>query len=202
MTSSTVGLPRRACVCNVAMLQSATAILAAFATAAPLIAQCEPPGISSQPQPASTCRSAAFSVVATGTSPFTYWWEIEDPPGVWNTRGNDPGPLPGGGAAYATPLSSPDVHIGVLGRMGTFGVRCVVTNACGSVTSDAVTISVCDNAGDVDCDGVTNESDLGILLANWSQVVPTNMQGDLDGDGFVGESDLGILLADWSAACP
>jgi hypothetical protein len=53
-------------------------------------------------------------------------------------------------------------------------------------------------AGDLDGDGDTDQSDLGILLANWGCDDPVNgCAGDLDGDDDTDESDLGILLADW-----
>jgi hypothetical protein len=55
-------------------------------------------------------------------------------------------------------------------------------------------------AGDVDCDGDTGHSDLGLLLAAWCthEGDPNwNPDADLDGDGHVGHGDLGILLADW-----
>jgi len=49
--------------------------------------------------------------------------------------------------------------------------------------------------GDIDGDGKTGQSDLGILLSNWG--CGGGCPGDLDGDGTVGQSDLGILLSDW-----
>ncbi|HEB61269.1 MAG TPA: hypothetical protein ENJ06_05525 [Phycisphaeraceae bacterium] len=48
-------------------------------------------------------------------------------------------------------------------------------------------------AGDLDGDGDTDQSDLGILLAAFN----TTGDGDLDGDGDTDQSDLGILLADF-----
>jgi len=53
--------------------------------------------------------------------------------------------------------------------------------------------------GDVDGDGDTDHSDLGILLADWGCVgsEPEDCSGDLDGDFDTDHSDLGILLADW-----
>ncbi|MCK4871282.1 MAG: thioredoxin family protein [Phycisphaerales bacterium] len=45
--------------------------------------------------------------------------------------------------------------------------------------------------GDLDGDGDTDQSDLGILLASYT----INDAGDLDGDGDTDQSDLGILLA-------
>ncbi len=50
-----------------------------------------------------------------------------------------------------------------------------------------------DCPGDVDGDGDTDQSDLGILLASYD----IDGGGDLDGDGDTDQSDLGILLADY-----
>ncbi len=47
--------------------------------------------------------------------------------------------------------------------------------------------------GDIDGDGDTDQSDLGILLAAYD----VNGSGDLDGDGDTDQSDLGILLANY-----
>jgi len=54
--------------------------------------------------------------------------------------------------------------------------------------------------GDMDGDGDTDHSDLGVMLAAWcSHDGDPNWDpnADLDGDGHVGHGDLGILLADW-----
>ncbi|MCK4873202.1 MAG: FG-GAP repeat protein [Phycisphaerales bacterium] len=49
-------------------------------------------------------------------------------------------------------------------------------------------------AGDLDGDGDTDQSDLGILLAAYD----ISAAGDLDNDGDTDQSDLGILLADYN----
>jgi len=46
---------------------------------------------------------------------------------------------------------------------------------------------------DIDCDGHVNGSDLGILLGNWGNAGP----GDLNNSGVTDGSDLGILLGEW-----
>ncbi|MFO0838179.1 MAG: choice-of-anchor X domain-containing protein [Phycisphaerae bacterium] len=56
--------------------------------------------------------------------------------------------------------------------------------------------------GDVDGDFDVDESDLGILLANWQLAVVPGTSGDLDGDGLVAEGDLGILLSTWQCVVP
>jgi hypothetical protein len=50
-------------------------------------------------------------------------------------------------------------------------------------------------AGDLDGDGDTDHSDLGVLLADWG--CTSDCVGDLDGDDDTDHSDLGVLLADW-----
>jgi hypothetical protein len=49
--------------------------------------------------------------------------------------------------------------------------------------------------GDLDGDGDTDHSDLGVLLADWG--CTSDCVGDLDGDDDTDHSDLGILLTDW-----
>jgi len=49
--------------------------------------------------------------------------------------------------------------------------------------------------GDLNCDGVVNGADLGILLGAWSgQATPA----DLDCNGIVDGSDLGVMLSNWT----
>ena len=53
-------------------------------------------------------------------------------------------------------------------------------------------------AGDLDGDGDTDHSDLGVLLGDWGCDDPVNgCAGDLDGDDDTDHSDLGVLLGDW-----
>jgi hypothetical protein len=47
--------------------------------------------------------------------------------------------------------------------------------------------------GDLDGDGVTDQADLGVLLASYGQ----DAGGDLDADGDTDQADLGILLGDF-----
>ena len=52
--------------------------------------------------------------------------------------------------------------------------------------------------GDLDCDRMVGQSDLGILLAAWGDTDTC----DLDCDGDIDQSDLGVLLAHWGEGCP
>jgi hypothetical protein len=68
-------------------------------------------------------ETASFSVVVSGTTPFTYQWE------------KNQAPIPGAtSASYTTPPVTPADH--------NAQFRCVVTNLVGSVTSDPATLSV------------------------------------------------------------
>ena len=51
--------------------------------------------------------------------------------------------------------------------------------------------------GDVNNDGLRDQSDLGILLAAYE----IDSSGDVDGDGDTDQSDLGILLSLYEVPC-
>jgi hypothetical protein len=55
--------------------------------------------------------------------------------------------------------------------------------------------------GDLDGDWCVDQSDLGILLADWG-CTGGDCPGDCDGDGDTDQGDLGILLAHWGEGCP
>jgi len=58
--------------------------------------------------------------------------------------------------------------------------------------------------GDLNGDGCVNQSDLGILLADFGCGLPGPCPGDTDGDGDTDQSDLGIVLANFNMGpnCP
>jgi hypothetical protein len=69
----------------------------------------------------------------------------------------------------------------------------LVHDACGYVVTASATLTVvC--AADLDADGDTDQSDLGILLADYG-CAGCRCPGDVDGDGDTDQFDLGILLA-------
>ncbi len=84
----------------------------------------EPVSITAQPDSTSACvgASASFAVVATGTAPLSYQWKKDDVDIVGATSDT-----------YAIPAVA-------LTDGGSYTV--VVTNACGSVTSDAAVLTI------------------------------------------------------------
>jgi hypothetical protein len=59
--------------------------------------------------------------------------------------------------------------------------------------------------GDANLDGIVDDDDLSLLLANWTGVGgegKTWAQGDFTGNGAVSDSDLSLLLANWTGRAP
>jgi len=62
------------------------------------------------------------------------------------------------------------------------------------------TVGSCLTAADLNCDGVVDGGDLGVLLLNWGSPGCGGLlacEPDLDGDGDVDGADLGLLLLAW-----
>jgi len=62
-----------------------------------------------------------------------------------------------------------------------------------------VALCQCGDGSDLDCDGDTDQPDLGALLGAWESEPGDphwNPDADLDRDDHVGHGDLGILLGD------
>jgi hypothetical protein len=168
-------------------------------------APCSPPSISTQPTAQVTCPqgSATFSVSAAGSGPFTYAWQIQLTSGDWATLGNDPMPLscPGGagsGFAFATPINSPTVSIGVRSCPGLqhWNIRCIITNTCGTITSDSAALTIC--PADFDCSGAVNSQDYFDFLTAFFALDPG---ADFDHSGEVNTQDFFDFLGAFFAGC-
>jgi hypothetical protein len=128
--------------------------------------------IAQDPTDASAClgSAATFTVTAGGDAPFTYQWRL-------NTV-----PLSDGGDVSGAHTKTLTIHPVSNGDLGSYD--CVVTNACGTATSNTaqLTLSTADSDGDgtPDCsDGCPNDPNKiapGICGCGVSDV-------DTDGDG-------------------
>ncbi|QQS07947.1 MAG: hypothetical protein IPK69_07975 [Phycisphaerales bacterium] len=121
---------------------------------------CDPPRIVSQPFDWTATQNlvglgVAMNVAASGTFPLTYQWQREDPqnPGQWLNLDDDCSNhyIPGEGWSGFDPFFNYEgVHtnqlrigmdeFGVCDRRGQY--RVVISNSCGSVTSDPATMDV------------------------------------------------------------
>ncbi len=99
------------------------------------------------PADAGACATGAatFTVTPSGAGPFTFRWQVQTAPAGWQDLSASPLSLSCGGSALATTPGSAltDIAITPCAGVGTYQVRCVVSNACGSVTSHSATYSVC-----------------------------------------------------------
>ncbi len=162
--------------------------------------------VTAQPLPANACPtgSAMFAVAVSTPAPIMCRWQVQTSPGVWQPLGNDPAPLPcaGGAFAYATPIDSPEVTIGIRPCPGSpmppqhFQIRCIVTNLCGSVTSDEATYTVC--PADVNCSGALSVQDIFDFLEEYFSGASI---GDFNGSGAVSVQDIFDFLAAYFAGC-
>jgi hypothetical protein len=166
------------------------------------------PTVTVQPASATTCPSgeATFSVTAAGSDPFTYQWQHEYPIGAWFDI--DEGMNVN--MATATGIATPTLHLADLGPIAPGAYRCIVTNSCGSVTSNEATLTVCvadtDNgSGTGVCDGGVGIEDLlfylGVYDAGTSRADVDDGTGTGHPDGGVGIEDLLYYLQRFDAGC-
>ncbi|MCX5691581.1 MAG: immunoglobulin domain-containing protein [Planctomycetota bacterium] len=142
-------------------------------------------GLTTQPSNAVGCPSstATFSLTADGTGPFTYHWRKDGTPIDSGTGGN---PSAATATLTLTNVGSADA--------GTYD--CLVTNACGTITSDPARLTMC--IGDFNCDGGVDGSDIGAFFAEWeagNAIADTNADGGIDG------ADVSTFFEHWEAGC-
>ncbi len=150
-----------------------------------------PPSIVEQPAGATVCGAGTviFSVTASGPLPLRYRWMRDD---VF---------LQDGVTAFGsiiTGTATPTLTITHLHASDTDpDYRCVVSNACGSVTSDAAPLTVC--ASDFNCDDTINSQDFYDFLACFFEVKCD--ESDVNGDGVANSQDFFDFLAAFFAGC-
>ncbi len=139
--------------------------------------------ITAQPGDLSTCSggSAAFSVSSVGAGPVTY---------LWRKDSTDIDPIASPSAA------TPNLVIASVSTPNIGVYDCVLTNACGSLTSDPATLTVCST--DFDCDGFVTGDDFDSYVAAFEL---GDISSDFDGDGFVTGDDFDAFVAAFEAGC-
>jgi hypothetical protein len=165
---------------------------------------CTAPTITTQPQPVSTCPTgtATFSVAADGTGPFTYQWQWRPTGGQFANVIDGVNTDPQGGPIQftATGARTGTVSIENTGGTGTAGShwekRCIVTNACSSVTSDAATLTIC--AADFNCDDFIDFTDFDGFVTAFEAGDPTS---DFNADGFLDFTDFDAFVTGFEAGC-
>jgi hypothetical protein len=170
-----------------------TAICGTATSNAAVLTVDTPPVINTEPSSIRLCLggSGAFAVVAGGSPPLTYQWRK------------------GGSPIMGATNSTLDLTLASPSTGGTFD--CVVTNTCGSITTQQVSATVC--LADFNCDENVSAVDLFLFLDAWfvqsGQTTPPALPADLtanfDRDSDVDAVDLFGFLDAWFASpavCP
>jgi hypothetical protein len=149
-------------------------------TTAPAV-PCDPPS-STAPQSVNVAPGVpvSFSVTASGSGPIRYQWRRNGIP-LFNELG-----------------SSFSIAQATLDWLGEYD--CVITNACGTFTSAAATLSIHPQcAADFDGVGGVAVPDIFAFLSAWFAHAPG---ADFDVNGSIEVPDIFAFLSAWFAGCP
>ncbi len=141
------------------------------------------------PTAAMICHATpvAFTVTAAGSGPFTYQWRRNGAPLVDVT-----GRLDGTDTASLSLPAPRDADAG--------DYDCVVSNACGSVLSGAVALTLNACAADLNCDNSLDPDDLSDFIACYFAIPPC-LQADVNSDGTADPDDLSDYIAAYFNGC-
>jgi hypothetical protein len=148
-------------------------------------------GIVEQPvnQSVPVPQPVTFTVQAAGSGGFSFRWR----------KGGEP--LTDGGRI--TGASTNMLHISPTWMSDAGSYDVVVTNDCGSVTSDPATLTLTAARGDLNCDGVINFKDINpfvLALSSWGGYLQSYpncdiMLADINQDGYVTFADINPFVA-------
>jgi len=176
-----------------------------------------------QPVPTAMCRGGAttFSLTTGGTGPFTYQWQWQPagPNTAWAALANGTN-----ANNQATPTfnvsgaTTPTMNISSISGLGG-NFRCIVTNACGSITSNEATLTIIQPCGlaDIASDSLQTErcangsigpEDLDAFIAGFiadnaaiADVASDSLDTTYNPNGAVGPEDLDAFIASFIAGC-
>ncbi|MCG3123856.1 MAG: hypothetical protein GIKADHBN_02284 [Phycisphaerales bacterium] len=158
------------------------------------------PTVVSQPQDSSCCPagSVTFSVGWLGTVPGTFQWQAEVPAGSGNWVDISDAEFPrftieGATTRFLTVAATPGNTLPDLARTS---YRCIITNACDSVTSAGAELIVC--GADFDCTGFVDTDDFTAFVLAFEAGTD---DADFDGTGFVDTDDFTAFVLAFEAGC-
>ncbi|MBS0195834.1 MAG: hypothetical protein JSR77_03665 [Planctomycetes bacterium] len=156
--------------------------------------------ITALPAPATVCPSVAatFTVAASGGGTVAYRWQWQPEAGAaWTNLADGVNAYQGQPALDVTGATEPTLSARVLwGLGGNLPFRCVVTNSCGSVTSDPASLTIC--IGEFNCDGGIDGGDVGAFFGEWEA---GNAIADVNADGGIDGADVSSFFEHWEAGC-
>ena len=158
------------------------------------------PSIGVQPESVQMCRSetATFTSTATGSGALTYLWQWQPAPGgAWTDLVDGINAYQGQPALDVTGATDPTLRPRALwGLGGNLPFRCIVSNACGSVTSNVAMLAIC--AADFNCDGFLDFTDFDGFVTAFEAGAPAS---DFNADGFLDFTDFDAFVGTFEAGC-
>jgi hypothetical protein len=170
--------------------------------AAPLTFSGSPPEITTQPESATSCnpRAAEFSLQAAGEGLSYQWqWLPAFAPAWMNLVEGDNFEF-GVPLLSVTGVDSATISVTPLdGMANNAALRCIVTNTCGTLTSDPAEFTVEECCiGDHNFDGGVDGADIDSFFIDWEAGVSS---ADVNLDGGVDGSDVDVFFGRWEAGC-
>jgi len=156
----------------------------------------------SQPASLSVCptASSSMSVTTAGMSLAQFRWQVEATPDDWVDVFDGPLPYTGGEIAVSeSDTSSLQLTLNTRPTAPPIRFRCIVTNSCGSVTSNPATLVPCQS--DLNCDDVVDDADFVVFAAAYNVLdcadpaMASGCPADLNGDGLVDDADFVQFVA-------
>jgi hypothetical protein len=165
------------------------------------------PGCAAQPVIGSitstvACTRGEARVVATSADTPEYQWRWRPAAGAaWINvvNGLNTDALAGPGGFLASDAHTDTLTIrpsGTVSASSQWVMSCVVSNGCGGVASDAITMTIC--AADANCDGFLDFGDFDDFVTAFEAGAPG---ADFDGDGFLTFEDFDAFVAAFEAGC-
>ncbi len=195
------GIPTDTAVCALTVLASGDLVVGgAFQTAGESVSASlarysfggTAPEVTGQPAGALACMSgsASFHVAGAGTAPLSYQWQVQYS-GGWLSLTDGAGvPIGPSYAGNVQGSSTSQLTVGsvtdLFAHSNVVQFRCVVTNSCGSVNSNAATLTR--NSADFNGDGdLGTDSDIAAFFACLSgNCCPACGSADFNADGDLG----------------
>jgi hypothetical protein len=148
-------------------------------------APCAAPSITAQPTAQAVCPegAASFSVTVAGSGGTAIQWRK----GTVNLA-DEPNHISGAHAATLTITNTTPTDAGTY--------DCIVSNPCGTATSDPATLTIC--PGDFDCSGAVNSQDFFDFLSAFFALDPS---ADFNHSGAVDSQDFFDFLTAFFASC-
>ncbi len=149
------------------------------------------PPVSPQPESVSVCLGGQATMTAGSLAPGNHTFQ-------WRRAGNPLSNGPTGTGSTISGVNSPTLTIDGISAFDVGQYDCLVGDLCGSVASNAATLSIC--GADLNCDTVVDDADFSIFVIAYNLLdcadptMPANCPADLNGDGLVDDADFSLFV--------